>query len=176
RKVLATPNTQANSSRDSRRAQQELRTPGGPGYFNPKYHRRSKSAPRVLDHQPTHRVPTGGILRAKLPTNAKHVTKPEAYQLQKSSDYVLTHQEVDEDGNINTSIIKNRLLVHVESMKSLERTCSSAEENTSTTSDADGECIPTAGGGTAVLFNDVEQVSHKSPGRPLRSSRSANRT
>ncbi|EYB87625.1 hypothetical protein Y032_0259g486 [Ancylostoma ceylanicum] len=106
RKVLATPSTQASSSRDSRRPQQELRTPGGPGYFNPKYHRRSKSAPRVLDHQPTHRVPTGGILRAKLPTNAKHVTKPEAYQLQKSSDYVLTHQEVDEEGNINTSIIK----------------------------------------------------------------------
>ncbi|VDP05073.1 unnamed protein product, partial [Heligmosomoides polygyrus] len=94
---------------------------------------RSKSAPRVLDHQPTHRVPTGGILRVKMPSNAKHVTRPEAYQLQKSSDYILTHQEVDEEGNISTSVVK-------------------------------GECIPTAGGGTAVLFNDVEQLSHKSPG------------
>ncbi|VDM66082.1 unnamed protein product, partial [Strongylus vulgaris] len=138
RKVVATPST----SRESRRAQQEPRTPGGPGYFNPKYHRRSKSAPRVLDHQPAHRIPTGGILRVKMPQNTKHVTRPEAHQLQKSSDYVLTHQEVDEEGNINTSLIK-------------------------------GECIPTAGGGTAVLFNDVEQVSHKSPGRQLRS---ANRT
>ncbi|KHJ88643.1 kinesin motor domain protein [Oesophagostomum dentatum] len=142
RKVTTTLSSQAGPSREPRR---EQRTPGGPGYFNPKYHRRSKSAPRVLDHQPTHRVPTGGILRVKMPQNAKHVTRPEAHQLQKSSDYVLTHQEVDEDGNINTSLIK-------------------------------GECIPTAGGGTAVLFNDIEQVSHKSPGRTLRSSRSTNRT
>lgn len=54
---------------------------------------------------------------------------------------MLTHQEVDQDGNISTSIVK-------------------------------GECIPTAGGGTAVLFNDVEQVSHRTPGRELRSLRS----
>lgn len=26
-----------------------------------------------------------------------------------------------------------------------------------------GECIPTAGGGTAVLFNDVECLTHESP-------------
>uniref|UniRef100_A0A0N4WQE9 Kinesin-like protein n=1 Tax=Haemonchus placei TaxID=6290 RepID=A0A0N4WQE9_HAEPC len=67
---------------------------------------RSKSAPRVLDHQPTNRVPTGGILRVKVPNNAKHVTKPEAHQLQKSSDYILTHQEVDREGNISTSVVK----------------------------------------------------------------------
>ncbi|CAJ0602761.1 unnamed protein product, partial [Cylicocyclus nassatus] len=120
-KTMPTPST----SRESRRPQQDLRTPGGPGYFNPKYHRS-----------------LSGILRAKLPQNSKQVTRVEAHQLQKSSDYVLTHQEVDEDGNINTSVVK-------------------------------GECIPTAGGGTAVLFNDVEQVSHRTPGRPLRP---ANRT
>uniref|UniRef100_A0A0K0D9W9 Kinesin-like protein n=1 Tax=Angiostrongylus cantonensis TaxID=6313 RepID=A0A0K0D9W9_ANGCA len=120
----------------------DVQTPtSGPGFFNPKYHRRSKSAPRILDHQPANRVPTGGVLRVKLPTNTKQVTKPEPHQLQKSSDYVLTHQEVDQDGNISTSIVK-------------------------------GECIPTAGGGTAVLFNDVEQVSHRTPGRELRSFRS----
>lgn len=145
RKLVATTSTQAvSSSREPRRQQPEPKTPAsGPGFFNPKYHRRSKSAPRVLDHQPTHRVPTGGILRVKMPSNAKHVTRPEAYQLQKSSDYILTHQEVDEEGNISTSVVK-------------------------------GECIPTAGGGTAVLFNDVEQLSHKSPGRVVRSSRRDN--
>ncbi|KAK6748177.1 hypothetical protein RB195_001042 [Necator americanus] len=137
RKVTATPSTQAGSSRESRRPQAEPRTGGGPGFFNPKYHRRSKSAPRVLDHQPTNRVPTGGILRVKLPSNAKHVTKPEAHQLQKSSEYVLTHQEVDEEGNINTSLIKNHLRVHLKSLKSLETSSNSAGENTSTSSDAD---------------------------------------
>ncbi|KJH44849.1 kinesin motor domain protein [Dictyocaulus viviparus] len=136
RKVVT--NSQMTSSTKEIRQHEDPQTPAsGPGYFNPKYHRRSKSAPRVLDHQPTNRVPTGGIFRVKLPMNTKQVTKPEAHQLQKSSDYVLTHQEVDEDGNISTSVVK-------------------------------GECIPTAGGGTAVLFNDVEQVSHKTPGRKLR--------
>ncbi|PIO57438.1 hypothetical protein TELCIR_21153 [Teladorsagia circumcincta] len=100
--TASTSNQVASSSRQPRPRQQEPGTPAsGPGFFNPKYHR------RVLDHQPTNRVPTGGILRVKMPNGAKHVTKPE------------------------------------------------------------GECIPTAGGGTAVLFNDVEQVSHKSPGRVL---------
>ncbi|CAD6191287.1 unnamed protein product [Caenorhabditis auriculariae] len=104
----------------------------GPGYFNPKYQRRSKSASRVLDHQPMHRVPTGGILRSRMPPNSTRVTRPELRQLNKSSEYVLTHQEVDDDGNISTNIIK-------------------------------GDCIPTAGGGTAVVFNDIEKLSHESP-------------
>lgn len=135
RKLIATTSTQVtSSSRQSRRPQQDSKAAaGGPGFYNPKYHRRSKSAPRVLDHQPANRVPTGGILRPKMPNNTKHVVTPEAHQLQKSSDYILTHQEVDEEGNISTSVVK-------------------------------GECIPTAGGGTAVLFNDVEQLLHKSPG------------
>nr|CDJ92795.1 Kinesin domain containing protein [Haemonchus contortus] len=142
--TTASSNQVASSSRQPRPVKQDPGTPvSGPGFFNPKYHRRSKSAPRVLDHQPTNRVPTGGILRVKVPNNARHVTKPEAHQLQKSSDYILTHQEVDREGNISTSVVK-------------------------------GECIPTAGGGTAVLFNDVEQVSHKSPGRVLRPTQRGN--
>ncbi|KAK6052943.1 hypothetical protein COOONC_09553 [Cooperia oncophora] len=115
-------NQAASSSRQPRSRQVEPGTPAsGPGFFNPKYHRRSKSAPRVLDHQPTNRVPTGGILRAKIPSNARHVTKPEAHQLQKSSDYILTHQEVDREGNISTSVVKKELRIHVESIKSPER-------------------------------------------------------
>ncbi|PIO53781.1 hypothetical protein TELCIR_20898, partial [Teladorsagia circumcincta] len=76
--TASTSNQVASSSRQPRPRQQEPGTPAsGPGFFNPKYHRRSKSAPRVLDHQPTNRVPTGGILRVKMPNGAKHVTKPE---------------------------------------------------------------------------------------------------
>uniref|UniRef100_A0A1I7XRB0 Kinesin-like protein n=1 Tax=Heterorhabditis bacteriophora TaxID=37862 RepID=A0A1I7XRB0_HETBA len=131
RKLMTTVSTQIStgSSTESRRHEREAsqsRTPGGAGYYNPKFHRRlfpllnvvetlfyfclfrSKSAPRVLDHQPLHRVPTGGVLRAKLPPNAKQVTKPEVHHLQRSSDYMLTHQEVDQEGNISTSIVKDR--------------------------------------------------------------------
>ncbi|KAK5983420.1 hypothetical protein GCK32_006278, partial [Trichostrongylus colubriformis] len=119
--TTTTSNQIASSSRQARPQQHEPRTPtSGPGFFNPKYHRRSKSAPRVLDHQPTNRVPTGGILRVKMPNNAKHVTKPEAHQLQKSSDYILTHQEVDREGNISTSVVKSNLRIHVETVKSPE--------------------------------------------------------
>lgn len=136
RKLVATTSTQAvSSSREPRRQQPEPKTPAsGPGFFNPKYHRRSKSAPRVLDHQPTHRVPTGGILRVKMPSNAKHVTRPEAYQLQKSSDYILTHQEVDEEGNISTSVVKRDLRVHVESVKTSQPLRPSLDSSNSQTS------------------------------------------
>ncbi|CAI5447915.1 unnamed protein product [Caenorhabditis angaria] len=107
-------------------------TPGNQGYLNPKYQRRSKSASRLLDHQPTHRVPMGTVFQTKTPTNAIKTTRPELKQLNKSGEYRLTHQEVDEDGNISTNVVK-------------------------------GDVIPTAGGGTSVLFNDIEKLSHESP-------------
>ena len=50
--------------------------------------------------------------------------------------YVLTHQEVDSDGDFATKLVK-------------------------------GDIVPTAGGGTAVVFNDVEVVKQKSPGDRL---------
>lgn len=52
---------------------------GGQGYVNPKYQRRSKSASRLLDHQPLHRVPTGTVLQSRTPANAIRTTKPEVY-------------------------------------------------------------------------------------------------
>lgn len=42
-----------------------------------------------------------------------------------------------------------------------------------------GDCIPTAGGGTAVCFNDVEHLSHEAPGQSIgkkRKSRSTKKT
>ncbi|VDL82788.1 unnamed protein product [Nippostrongylus brasiliensis] len=136
RKLVATTSNQVTSTIRESRNQQEPRTPAaGPGFFNPKYHRRSKSAPRILDHQSAHRVPTGGILRVKIPSNAKHVTKPEAHQLQKSSDYILTHQEVDGDGNISTSVVKRNLRVHVESIRSpIPPSCDVSNSETSSCS------------------------------------------
>ncbi|CAO4373493.1 unnamed protein product [Caenorhabditis nigoni] len=79
---------------------------GQQGYVNPKYQRRSKSASRLLDHQPVHRVPTGTVLQSRTPGNAIRTTKPELHQLNKSGEYRLTHQEVDQEGNISTNIVK----------------------------------------------------------------------
>uniref|UniRef100_A0A914UWX3 Kinesin-like protein Kif23 Arf6-interacting domain-containing protein n=1 Tax=Plectus sambesii TaxID=2011161 RepID=A0A914UWX3_9BILA len=71
--------------------------------------------------------------------NAKATTRPEASDLRKSTEYVLTHQEVDQDGVLRTELVK-------------------------------GDVIPTAGGGSAVLFNDIERLTHESPGGKRRSN------
>ncbi|TKR77834.1 hypothetical protein L596_018738 [Steinernema carpocapsae] len=108
---------------------------GGAGFMNAKYHRRSQSAHgRILAHQPNHVIPSGTVMRPKLPKGAKTTTRPEASDLNKSREYILTHQEVDKNGALSTKIVK-------------------------------GDCIPTASGGTAVLFNDVENHSHAMPYR-----------
>ncbi|EGT38579.1 hypothetical protein CAEBREN_01857 [Caenorhabditis brenneri] len=83
---------------------------GQQGYVNPKYQRRSKSASRLLDHQPVHRVPTGTVLQTRTPGNAITTTKPELSQLNKSGEYRLTHQEVDKEGNISTNIVKGDVI------------------------------------------------------------------
>ncbi|UMM27819.1 hypothetical protein L5515_010937 [Caenorhabditis briggsae] len=83
---------------------------GQQGYVNPKYQRRSKSASRLLDHQPVHRVPTGTVLQSRTPGNAIKTTKPELHQLNKSGEYRLTHQEVDQEGNISTNIVKGDVI------------------------------------------------------------------
>ncbi|VDK55828.1 unnamed protein product [Anisakis simplex] len=172
-----------------------LRIAQRPGFYNAKYHRRSKSANgRVIDHQPRVHIPEGTYMQVRdcchsgVTLNSVHwysirfraksslanekvsfgteryknvvninesesevnleklniwnfqpripgahrSTKVEISDLQKSSEYVLTHQEVDTEGNLTTQLVK-------------------------------GDCIPTAGGGTAVRFNDVERLSHESP-------------
>uniref|UniRef100_A0A1I7UM49 Kinesin-like protein n=1 Tax=Caenorhabditis tropicalis TaxID=1561998 RepID=A0A1I7UM49_9PELO len=95
---------------------------GQQGYVNPKYQRRSKSASRLLDHQPLHRVPTGTVLQSRTPGNAITTTKPELSQLNKSGEYRLTHQEVDQEGNISTNIVKvstnTTALLHLEDSQS----------------------------------------------------------
>ncbi|KAL4002158.1 Kinesin motor domain family protein [Acanthocheilonema viteae] len=103
------------------------------GYYNARFHRRSKSANcRMIDHQPRNRIPEGTIFQPRMPKFSKTTNKLSAEKLKKCSDYVLTHQEVNREGYLTTQVVK-------------------------------GECIPTAGGGTAVRFNDVERLSHESP-------------
>uniref|UniRef100_F1KQ94 Kinesin-like protein n=1 Tax=Ascaris suum TaxID=6253 RepID=F1KQ94_ASCSU len=104
-----------------------------PGFYNARYHRRSKSAGgRVIDHQPRVRIPEGTYMQTRIPGAPRTTTRVEIGDLKKSHEYVLTHQEVDSEGNLMTRLVK-------------------------------GDCIPTAGGGTAVRFNDVERLCHESP-------------
>ncbi|VDN03802.1 unnamed protein product [Thelazia callipaeda] len=118
---------------EARTANQNTTTKTRTGYYNPRFHRRSKSANcKIIDHQPRTRIPEGTILQPRLPRSSKTVNRVGANDLKKYSDYVLTHQELDQKGNLTTQVVK-------------------------------GECIPTVGGGTAVRFNDVERLSHESP-------------
>uniref|UniRef100_A0AAF5PRW2 Kinesin-like protein n=1 Tax=Wuchereria bancrofti TaxID=6293 RepID=A0AAF5PRW2_WUCBA len=118
---------------EARTANQNALAKTRTGYYNARFHRRSKSAnSRVIDHQPRNRIPEGTILQPRMPKFSKTRNKLSAEELKKCSDYVLTHQEVDKEGHLTTQVVK-------------------------------GECIPTAGGGTAVRFNDVERLSHESP-------------
>uniref|UniRef100_A0A0N5BBY6 Kinesin-like protein n=1 Tax=Strongyloides papillosus TaxID=174720 RepID=A0A0N5BBY6_STREA len=82
------------------------------GYVNPKFHRRSRSAAgRILDHQPVNRVPTGNILQPQLPKlGVKTTFAPSPRDLKRSDAYILTHQEVDNKGNISTNIVKGECI------------------------------------------------------------------
>uniref|UniRef100_A0A1I7YS50 MKLP1_Arf_bdg domain-containing protein n=1 Tax=Steinernema glaseri TaxID=37863 RepID=A0A1I7YS50_9BILA len=126
----------ASRGRGSQDSATDDNTPVGVGYMNTRYGgRRSQSASgRILAHQAANMIPPGTVMRAKMPRGTKMTTKPEVSDLNKSREYLLTHQEVDKHGTLTTKIVK-------------------------------GDCIPTAGGGTAVLFNDVEKHSHGTPYR-----------
>lgn len=79
----------------------------GVGYHNPRFHRRSKSANcRIIDHQPRSRIPEGTIMQPRMPKFSRATKKVSAEDLRKCSDYVLTHQEVDQQGNLTTHIVK----------------------------------------------------------------------
>ena len=122
-----------------------------PSYLNPRYNsRRSQSNPpgnRVLDHQAVNQVPTGTVFQPNLPRNTRHTTRPSTDDLKKCTEYVLNKQGLDSKGNLRTdlykvSCVRSRLSAHF---------C------------FQGKVIPTAGGGSAVLFNDVEVLAHDSP-------------
>lgn len=83
------------------------------GFYNARFHRRSKSANgRIIDHQSRHKIPEGTIMQPRNLKNCKQTVKPEASDLRKSIEYLLTHQEVDEEGNLSTHLIKVYMVSH----------------------------------------------------------------
>lgn len=73
-------------------------------------HRRSHSAggERWVDHKPTTNVELDTVMQPNLP-NAIKVTAPTEKALSKCDKYVLTHQEVASDGEIQTKLIKGEV-------------------------------------------------------------------
>lgn len=114
-------------------------TPKNTPQYNPRHRRsRSSNADIWLDHRPPGSVELGTVLQPKL-KKKKSVSKLEVKDTKEANKYMLTHQDVDSAGEIETKLIK-------------------------------GKMLPTAGGGTAVVFQDVETLRQTSPGSRKRRS------
>ncbi|GAA47353.1 kinesin-like protein KIF23 [Clonorchis sinensis] len=122
--------------------------------FNPR-HRRSRSAGGDggvwLEHQESIAAPLGTIFTPRL-KNRKSVTQLELKDTLKASNYLLHHQEATPDGNIETKLYKadgpcSQLYLNFWIFRRIDQ----------------GSIIPTAGGGSAVIFNDVEELRQASP-------------
>ncbi|KAM3609752.1 uncharacterized protein V6R79_019786 [Siganus canaliculatus] len=74
-------------------------------------HRRSRSAggEKWVDHKPTSSLDLGTVLQPVIP-NAIQVSTPSEKALSKCDRYVLTHQEVASDGEIQTQLIKGEVM------------------------------------------------------------------
>ncbi|CAG2186745.1 KIF23 [Mytilus edulis] len=114
-------------------------TPKNTPQYNPRHRRsRSSNAEIWLDHRPPGSVELGTVLQPKL-KKKKSVSKLEVKDTKEATKYILTHQDIDSAGELETKLIK-------------------------------GNMLPTAGGGTAVVFNDVETLKQISPGSRKRRS------
>nr|XP_020474986.1 kinesin-like protein KIF23 isoform X4 [Monopterus albus] len=74
-------------------------------------HRRSRSAggEKWVDHKPSSSLDLGTVLQPVIP-NAIQVSAPSEKALSKCDRYVLTHQEVSSDGEIQTKLIKGEVI------------------------------------------------------------------
>ncbi|XP_024138213.1 kinesin-like protein KIF23 isoform X4 [Oryzias melastigma] len=74
-------------------------------------HRRSRSAgaEKWVDHKPTSSLDLGTVLQPVIP-NAIQVSAPNEKALSKCDRYVLTHQEVASDGEVQTKLIKGEVI------------------------------------------------------------------
>ncbi|XP_074488858.1 kinesin-like protein KIF23 isoform X5 [Sebastes fasciatus] len=74
-------------------------------------HRRSRSAggEKWVDHKPSSSLDLGTVLQPVIP-NAIQVSTPSEKALSKCDRYVLTHQEVASDGEIQTKLIKGDVI------------------------------------------------------------------
>ncbi|XP_067941465.1 kinesin-like protein KIF23 [Watersipora subatra] len=96
-------------------------------------HRRSKSAgDRWLEHKPEPLLPLDTVLQPKM-KKKKSVGRLEVKDTNKASRYILTTQDADNKGNVETKLVK-------------------------------GDVKVSAGGGSSVVFTEVETLKQTSPG------------
>ncbi|KAK9958966.1 hypothetical protein ABG768_011060 [Culter alburnus] len=113
-------------------------------------HRRSHSAggERWVDHKPTSNVDLDTVLQPNIP-NAIKVNAPNEKALSKCDKYVLTHQEVASDGEIQTKLIKGEVFktrgggqsvqfTDIETLKQ-ENPVAASRKRRSSETDPDGE-------------------------------------
>ncbi|KAK7152100.1 hypothetical protein R3I94_008436 [Phoxinus phoxinus] len=114
-------------------------------------HRRSHSAggERWVDHKPTSNVDLDTVLQLNLP-NAIKVNAPNEKALSKCDKYVLTHQELASDGEIQTKLIKGEVFrtrgggqavqfTDIETLKQENPVVASSRKRRSSESGQDGE-------------------------------------
>ncbi|KAL2094055.1 hypothetical protein ACEWY4_011367 [Coilia grayii] len=115
------------------------------------HHRRSHSAgnERWVDHKPVTNVDLDTVLQPNLP-NAIKVSTPSEKALSKCDKYVLTHQEVASDGEIQTKLIKGEVFktrgggqavqfTDIETLKQENPTAPSRKRRSSETHGAQGD-------------------------------------
>lgn len=76
---------------------------------NKRNNRRSKSAEMWLDHKPVNTAKIDTVMQPKF-NRKKSVSKIELNDAKKSTKYVLTHQQQDQDGEVVTNLIKGDIL------------------------------------------------------------------
>uniref|UniRef100_A0A3B5BJ91 Kinesin-like protein n=1 Tax=Stegastes partitus TaxID=144197 RepID=A0A3B5BJ91_9TELE len=124
-------------------------------------HRRSRSAggEKWVDHKPTSSLDLGTVLQPIIP-NAIQVSAPSEKALSKCDKYVLTHQEVASDGEIQTKLIKGDVIktrgggqavqfTDIETLKQ-ELTIAASRKRKSS------EGTPSSGDGADGAWTDVE--------------------
>ncbi|XP_022610200.1 kinesin-like protein KIF23 isoform X2 [Seriola dumerili] len=124
-------------------------------------HRRSRSAggEKWVDHKPASSLDLGTVLQPVIP-NAIQVSAPSEKALSKCDRYVLTHQEVASDGEIQTKLIKGEVIktrgggqavqfTDIETLKQELTTVSSRKRKSS-------EGTPASGDRTDGAWTDVE--------------------
>jgi kinesin family protein 23 len=97
---------------------------------NRRNQRRSKSAEMWLDHRPSTMAKLDTVMQPKM-KRKKSVNKLELNDTQKSSKYVLTYQQQDDQGEVVTNLVK-------------------------------GDILKSPGGGSNIVFTDVEVLQTKS--------------
>nr|XP_054752223.1 kinesin-like protein KIF23 isoform X1 [Lytechinus pictus] len=75
-------------------------------------HRRSRSASNSIwiDHQPIETLDTETVLQPNKSKNAKRVSNPSLKDIRKTDNYMLTHQEEDSAGELETKIYKAEVI------------------------------------------------------------------